>query len=118
MISGRVRHQRPAIVQGKVKCTTAVQVPSYRAEPLTPACDIWCEFPVSDRPNAVMQFFQAARKDPTMIRVRGPPQDCSAAHLGPVMAFTKPPLFAMWEPRTGLGHVCRTWSVSQVILLG
>ena len=47
----------------------AMQVPSYRAEPLTPACDIWCEFPVSDRPNAVMQFFQAARKDPSMIKV-------------------------------------------------
>ena len=47
-----------------------VQVPSFRADPLTPACDTWCEFPVSDRPNAVMQFFKAAAKDPSMIKVR------------------------------------------------
>ena len=44
-------------------------MPTWRANPLTPACDQWCEFPVSDRPNAVRQFFQAAREDPTLIKV-------------------------------------------------
>ena len=47
----------------------SMQVPTFRANPLTPACDGWCEFPVSDRPNAVAQFFQAAEKDPSMIKV-------------------------------------------------
>ncbi len=45
------------------------QVPSFRADPLTPACDTWCEFPVSDRPNAVRQFFDAAVKDASLIQV-------------------------------------------------
>ena len=45
------------------------QVPTWRADPLTPACDQWCEFPVSDRPNAVKQFFNAAREEPTLIKV-------------------------------------------------
>lgn len=45
------------------------QVPSFRADPLTPACDTWCEFPVSDRPNAVRQFFDAAAKDASLIQV-------------------------------------------------
>ncbi|DBA81022.1 TPA: hypothetical protein ACH3X2_007228 [Trebouxia sp. C0005] len=44
------------------------QVPSFRADPLTPACDTWCEFPVSDRPNAVRQFFDAAVKDASLIQ--------------------------------------------------
>ena len=35
---------------------------------MTPKCDGWCEFPVSDRPNAVAQFFKAAEADPTMIK--------------------------------------------------
>ena len=55
-----------ACIKGSV---LPVQVPSFRADPLTPACDTWCEFPVSDRPNAVMQFFNAAAKDPSMIKV-------------------------------------------------
>ena len=45
------------------------QVPSFRADPLTPTCDTWCEFPVSDRPNAVRQFFDAAAKDASLIQV-------------------------------------------------
>lgn len=45
-----------------------LQVPTFRADPLTPKCDGWCEFPVSDRPNAVAQFFKAAEADPTMIK--------------------------------------------------
>ncbi len=45
------------------------QIPTFRANPLTPQCDSWCEFPVSDRPNAVAQFFKAAEADPSMIKV-------------------------------------------------
>eukprot|EP01023_Acetabularia_acetabulum_P067906 TRINITY_DN9490_c0_g1_i1.p1 TRINITY_DN9490_c0_g1~~TRINITY_DN9490_c0_g1_i1.p1 ORF type:complete len:176 (-),score=16.00 TRINITY_DN9490_c0_g1_i1:71-598(-) len=40
------------------------EIPSWRANPLTPSCDHWCEFPVSDRPNAVVQFIEAAKQDP------------------------------------------------------
>ena len=73
---------------GKVfYCTCIVQVPSYRAEPLTPACDTWCEFPVSDRPNAVMQFFQAAQKDPAMIKVGGTPTGLPCSAPRPVRAL-------------------------------
>lgn len=46
-----------------------MQVPTFRADPLTPSCDSWCEFPVSDRPNAVRQFFDAAQKDSSMLQV-------------------------------------------------
>jgi len=44
-------------------------VPTFRANPLTPACDTWCDFPVADRPNAVRQWIAAAEKDPSMIQV-------------------------------------------------
>uniref|UniRef100_A0A061QV19 Hydroxyproline O-arabinosyltransferase-like domain-containing protein n=1 Tax=Tetraselmis sp. GSL018 TaxID=582737 RepID=A0A061QV19_9CHLO len=44
------------------------EIPTFRAEPLTPACDNWCEFPVSDRPDAVEQWLKAAESDPSMIR--------------------------------------------------
>jgi hydroxyproline O-arabinosyltransferase len=43
------------------------EIPTFRAQPLNPACDTWCAFPVSDRPNAVMQWVKAAEKDPSMI---------------------------------------------------
>lgn len=33
-------------------------------------CDAWCEYPVADRPNAVRQFLDAAKKDPSLIKVR------------------------------------------------
>ena len=49
--------------------TEPMQVPTFRAEPLTPACDNWCEFPVSDRPNAVRQFLDAAVQQPDLIQV-------------------------------------------------
>ena len=57
-------------------CDTSLctrQVPTFRADPLTPSCDTWCEFPVSDRPNAVAQFLRAARRDPSMIKARAAP---------------------------------------------
>lgn len=53
----------------------SVQMPTFRADPLTPACDNWCEFPVSDRPNAVAQFLEAAETDPSLIKV------ISAVHI-------------------------------------
>lgn len=46
-----------------------LQVPTWRANPLTPECDTWCEFPVADRPNAVQQWVNAAKADPSMIKV-------------------------------------------------
>ena len=32
-------------------------------------CDGWCEYPVADRPNAVRQFLDAAKRDPSLIKV-------------------------------------------------
>jgi hypothetical protein len=46
------------------------QVPTFRSDPLTPACDTWCEFPVSDRPNAVAQFLAAAQRNASLIQAR------------------------------------------------
>jgi hydroxyproline O-arabinosyltransferase len=45
------------------------EMTTFRADPLQPKCDGWCEYPVSDRPNAVRQFLDAAKKDPSMIKV-------------------------------------------------
>jgi hypothetical protein len=44
------------------------EIPTFRAMPLTPKCDGWCEFPVADRPNAVKQFFAAAASDASLIK--------------------------------------------------
>jgi hypothetical protein len=44
------------------------EIETFRADPLQPACDDWCEYPVSDRANAVRQFFEAAENDPSMIK--------------------------------------------------
>lgn len=33
------------------------QVPTFRATPLHPECDTYCDFPVADRANAVMQWW-------------------------------------------------------------
>jgi hypothetical protein len=43
------------------------EIPTFRADPLQPECDNWCEYPVSDRADAVQQFFDAYKKDPSMI---------------------------------------------------
>jgi len=45
-----------------------VQFPTFRAYPLEPACDTWCEFPVKDRPNAVVQWLMAAEQNPDIIK--------------------------------------------------
>lgn len=47
------------------------EIPSFRANPLEPKCDEWCEFPVKDRANAVQQWIDAAERYPSMIKVRG-----------------------------------------------
>ncbi|GLI66190.1 hypothetical protein VaNZ11_009955 [Volvox africanus] len=44
------------------------EIPTFRANPLHPQCDEWCDFPVADRPNAVKQWIDAAAKDPSMIK--------------------------------------------------
>lgn len=44
------------------------EIPTFRADPLQPECDEWCEYPVSDRANAVQQFFDAAKADPSLIQ--------------------------------------------------
>ena len=43
------------------------EIPTFRATPLTPACDAWCEHPAGDRPDAVRQFFDAARVESDLI---------------------------------------------------
>ncbi|GFH17753.1 uncharacterized protein HaLaN_14448 [Haematococcus lacustris] len=32
------------------------EVPTFRAQPLHPKCDEYCDFPVADRANAVVQW--------------------------------------------------------------
>ena len=44
-------------------------IETFHATPLQPECDGWCEYPVSDRANAVRQFFDAAETNKSMIRV-------------------------------------------------
>ena len=43
------------------------EVPTFRATPATPACDTWCEHPAGDRPDAVRQFFDAARVEADLV---------------------------------------------------
>lgn len=40
----------------------ADEIPTFRADPLQPECDDWCEYPVSDRANAVNQFWKYAQE--------------------------------------------------------
>ena len=47
----------------------AMQVPTWRANPLHPKCDTWCDFPVADRANAVAQWITAAKADSSLIQV-------------------------------------------------
>ncbi|KAJ9529755.1 hypothetical protein QJQ45_014533, partial [Haematococcus lacustris] len=44
------------------------EVPTFRAQPLHPKCDEYCDFPVADRANAVVQWIQAVKKDPNMLQ--------------------------------------------------
>ena len=44
------------------------EMPTFHAIPLQPECDVWCDFPPNSRPDAVRQFFDAAKKKPSMIK--------------------------------------------------
>jgi hydroxyproline O-arabinosyltransferase len=43
-------------------------IPTFRVDPLHPKCDDWCEYPVTDRGNAVRVFLDAAKKDSSLIK--------------------------------------------------
>ena len=46
-------------------------VPTYRVDPLRPACDTAsCAYPAGDRPNAVRKFLDAVKREPSLIKVR------------------------------------------------
>lgn len=63
-------------------------MPTWRAQPLHPECDTWCEFPVADRPNAVQQWVDAAKKDPSLIKV--PPAQHTPLAAGHGLLCTPP----------------------------
>ncbi|KAL4451270.1 hypothetical protein ABPG77_009342 [Micractinium sp. CCAP 211/92] len=46
----------------------STKLDTFRANPLHPECDGWCDYPVADRPNAVRQYLQAAKADPSLIK--------------------------------------------------
>ena len=44
------------------------EVPTFHAwDVLKPACDGWCDYPVANRPNAILQYFDAVAKNKSMI---------------------------------------------------
>lgn len=45
-----------------------LQIPTFRVNPLQPKCDTWCEFPVADRPNAIVQWINATKYDASLIQ--------------------------------------------------
>jgi hypothetical protein len=44
------------------------EIPTFHAKPLHPECDVWCDFPVADRPNAVAQWVDSIKADPSKIQ--------------------------------------------------
>lgn len=50
------------------KDVLASEIDTFRADPLQPECDDWCEYPVSDRANAMMQFLKASHSNRNMIK--------------------------------------------------
>eukprot|EP00197_Chlamydomonas_leiostraca_P008698 CAMPEP_0202860356 /NCGR_PEP_ID=MMETSP1391-20130828/2094_1 /ASSEMBLY_ACC=CAM_ASM_000867 /TAXON_ID=1034604 /ORGANISM="Chlamydomonas leiostraca, Strain SAG 11-49" /LENGTH=430 /DNA_ID=CAMNT_0049539511 /DNA_START=142 /DNA_END=1434 /DNA_ORIENTATION=+ len=44
------------------------EIPTFRATPLHPECDTYCDFPVADRPNAVMQWIRAVEQEPRLLK--------------------------------------------------
>jgi len=58
-------HLQESVPSGMWCC---MQFPTFRAYPLQPECDNWCEFPVKDRPNAVVQWLMAAEQHPELIQ--------------------------------------------------
>eukprot|EP00955_Chlamydomonas_euryale_P051253 354828-Chlamydomonas_euryale.AAC.2 len=45
-----------------------LQIPTFHAKPLQPECDVWCDFPVSDRPNAVAQWISHVGANPSELK--------------------------------------------------
>ncbi|GAX80911.1 hypothetical protein CEUSTIGMA_g8346.t1 [Chlamydomonas eustigma] len=43
------------------------EIPTFHAKPLHPECDVWCDFPVADRPNAVAQWVDSVKADPSKL---------------------------------------------------
>ena len=58
------------------------EVPTVRVDPLTPKCDQWCEFPVSDRPDAVAKWLPAGWKSTPEIQSRCPSPDMTRSQFG------------------------------------
>ena len=50
------------------KDVLADEIDTFRADPLQPECDDWCDYPVSDRANAMVQFLKASHKNKNMIK--------------------------------------------------
>uniref|UniRef100_A0A383WBI5 Hydroxyproline O-arabinosyltransferase-like domain-containing protein n=1 Tax=Tetradesmus obliquus TaxID=3088 RepID=A0A383WBI5_TETOB len=83
-IQGRIMYSSMKLVQqmpggSNIKAFTRImhrtadddlvgEFPTFRAYPLQPACDTWCEFPVKDRANAVVQWLMAAEQHPQLIQ--------------------------------------------------
>ena len=44
------------------------EVPTFHTTPLQPKCDNWCDFPPASRPDAVNQFFQAAKANSSLLQ--------------------------------------------------
>lgn len=45
----------------------STQIPTHRVAPRNSQCDIWCEYPVADRPAAIKGFLETAVKNTSMI---------------------------------------------------
>ncbi len=67
---------------------------------------------MSDRPNAVMQFFQAAQKDPTMIKVGAAPTAQLCSPTLPWQRSNKPLMLAVMLSSGDHESLEQDWEVS------
>ncbi|KAL6750916.1 hypothetical protein V8C86DRAFT_2795790 [Haematococcus lacustris] len=44
------------------------EIPTFHTQPLKPQCDGWCDYPVANRPPAIKAFFDAVRRNESMIQ--------------------------------------------------
>lgn len=44
------------------------EVPTFHAFPVKPQCDGWCDYPVANRPHAILDFFKAVAQNESMIQ--------------------------------------------------
>jgi hypothetical protein len=81
------------------------QVPTFRANPLHPTCDDWCDFPVADRPNAVRQWLEAVARGEQELRGAWVLMlECDYVMFKPV------PVGACWCGRMGgVGALAARW---------